>query len=53
MSLIYISRRRECAQEDDHHRGDPLLQINGKGLPERCNVHHVNYICASRKDRRV
>lgn len=42
MSLICTSRRRECAKEDDHHWGDPVLQINGKGLPERCNVHHIH-----------
>lgn len=43
MSFFYISRRGECAKEDDHHRGDPVFQINGKGLPERCN-YHVNYV---------
>lgn len=42
MSFIYIFRSRKCAKEDDHHRGDPDFQINGKGLPERCNAHHVN-----------
>lgn len=49
MSLICTSRRRECAKEDDHHRGDPVLQINGKGLPERCNVHHVNHVQVEKK----
>lgn len=44
MSFIYISRRRECAKEDDHHRSDPDFQINGKGLPKWCNIHHVNYV---------
>lgn len=57
MSFICTSRRRECAEEDDHHRGDPVLQINGKGLPERCNVHRVNCVRVGKEggweDRRV
>lgn len=39
ISFICTSRWRECGEENDHHRGDPVLQINGTGLPEWRNVH--------------
>lgn len=38
MSFTCTSRWRECVEEDDHHRGDPVLQGDGTGLPERRNV---------------
>lgn len=32
------SRWRECPEEDDHHRGDPVLPIDGAGLSENCKI---------------
>lgn len=35
---MHLLRWRERSEEDDHHRGDPVLQIDGTGMSERCNV---------------
>lgn len=41
--LIYTCRWRKYSEEDDHHRGDPDLQINDKGLPQRRNLQDLYY----------